>query len=150
MKINPKNYGGGAGRPSLTPEDLHGKKAAVVTIAAVESDVRIPDTSRPAGYRVACVLSFDEFTGDDDRALYLNKTQVQYLCDQFGDETDEWVGQRLPLEVVKVNDVRTGKPKAKVYVAEPGESWDGILASARGAKRTPPRSAARRPVRRGR
>lgn len=126
-KINEKTYGGGASRTALSPEDLGGKKAAVLTISAVDPEVKIPDTSRPNGVRVVCVLSFEEFVGDEDRALYLNKTQVKFLVAQFGDETDDWIGQRMPVEIVKVNDVSTGRPKAKVYVADPQDSWGEIL-----------------------
>lgn len=129
-KINTKQMGGGASRPSLTPEDFNGKSHAVLTISAVEPEVKIPDPSKPGGFRVVAVLSFEEYHGEDDRALYLNKRQAEYLVERLGDETDDWIGERVPLEVVKVNNPNTGKPVQKVYVAEPAE-WDGILDAAK-------------------
>lgn len=130
-KVNPNAMGGGASRPALTPEDFAGKSQAVLTISAVETDVKIPDTSRPGGFRLVAVLSFEEYQGDDDRALYLNKTQAQFLVDKFGDESDNWIGERVPLEVVKVNNPKTGKPHRKVYVADPADTWDAILDAAK-------------------
>lgn len=145
MKINPKKYGGGASRPSLTPEDFGGRSAAVLTISAVEPEVKIPDTTRTGGFRLVAVVSFEEYQGEDDRALYLNKTQVQFLCDKYGVDTDDWVGERVPLEVVKVNNPQTGRPQSKVYVADPADSWDRILSAVRGGKRTTaPKGAAKR------
>lgn len=127
MRINDKVYGGGASRTGLEPKDLGGKKVALLTISRVDPEIKIPDTTRPGGVRVVCVLSFEEFEGENDRALYLNKTQVKFLIAQFGNETDRWVGKRVPLEVVKVNDVSSGKPKSKVWVADPAGKWDAIV-----------------------
>jgi hypothetical protein len=142
-KVNPKAMGGGASRPALTPEDFAGKSQAVLTISAVETDVKIPDTSRPGGFRLVAVLSFEEYQGDDDRALYLNKTQAEHLVAKFGDESDDWVGERVPLEVVKVNNPKTGKPHRKVYVADPGDTWDAILDAAK-PRRAPTAKARKR------
>lgn len=142
-KVNPNAMGGGASRLALTSEDFAGKSQAVLTISAVETDVKIPDTSRPGGFRLVAVLSFEEYQGDDDRALYLNKTQAQFLVDKFGDESDNWVGERVPLEVVKVNNPKTGKPHRKVYVADPADTWDAILDAAK-PRRVAPKAKARK------
>lgn len=143
-KVNTKTMGGGASRPALTPEDFGGKQQAVLTISAVEVDVKIPDTSRPGGFRQVAVLSFEEYQGEDDRALYLNKTQAEFLVAKYGDESDDWIGEQVPLEVVRVNNPKTGKPHKKVYVADPAGDWDAILAAARPRRATPKATARRK------
>lgn len=122
----------------MAPEDLGGKKYALLTCSALETDVKIPDASRPGGYRVCAVMSFEEYSGEDDRALYLNRTMAETVVEKLGDSPNEIVGQSIPVAVVKVNNPKTGKMVTKVAIASSDE-WDRIVESAK-----PRRTAAKR------
>src|SRR4051812_47224277 len=83
----------------LTPGSLRGAKGAIVEITdAVIVDARRgidPNTGKMT-YEPSVVLRYKEFP---KRVHWLNKVGVNILCDVFGDEETEWVGQRLPITV---------------------------------------------------
>lgn len=99
-------------RPKLTPDRLEGD-AAVLTVASVEAF--------HASGRDQIVVKFEE-TGDD--ALWLNKTMLDALLERLGDDTDGWVGERVPVEVRNVE--YEGKATDKVYIMD-ADQWDEVL-----------------------
>lgn len=111
----------GAGRPKLTPEDLD-DQSMVLVIAAAEP-IHVEDEDAPDGKRKVLVLRFEE-TGE--KTLYLNKGMIGALLGQFGSETDDWVGQRVPVQrhIAEFRGVRY--PKVRIA---PPEDWDDLLGS---------------------
>lgn len=104
-------------RPKLTPDLLEGN-AAVLTIASVETF--------NFDNRDNLVLKFEE-TGD--AALFVNRTMLDALIDGLGDETDEWVGSQVPVEVKTVKNPQNGEDVEKVYVMDFAE-WDEAFTAA--------------------
>jgi hypothetical protein len=113
-KVTPGRFGGSL--PRLTPEDLEGD-AAILTIAAYE-EVEVPDNEDPSGRRFSATLSFEE-TGD--KVLWLNKSMVEALVSRLGDESDDWIGQQVPVE--KTTVIYKGQEYHKVRVM-PAAEWD--------------------------
>ena len=136
MKVNPNEYS--RNRPTLNVEDLE-DEAAVLTCSAVE-EVDLPDSDAPGGVRKSLLLKFEE---SEDKALWLNKTQIDYLIERLGDDSDDWIGQHIPVE--KHETTFRGKTHHKVWVSPP-ESWDEMLEA---AGVTPPRKAKSKAVKSG-
>lgn len=132
MKINPQEYGGkGERKPPLTPEVLGDADVAVLTISAVRAGIVTADGRKTA------VVEFEE---KPDYVYWLNKTNLANLVERFGDDTDDWVGERIPLVRVRVNNPSTGRLTTKYHVADP-EDWDEILAEAKRRRGRPPKKA---------
>jgi hypothetical protein len=142
MKVQTSKYGNA--RPKIEQEDLEGGDAAVFTIAAVEEQKVTGDD----GERLSLVLLTEEL---GDKVLWLNVTQIGYLIAKLGDESDRWVGQKVPLE--KTITHYAGKPFKKVWVAAP-ESWDQIFEDAGVSEKKPRRRsvavASKKKAKRGR
>lgn len=116
-KINASAFGGSRGK--LTPEDIDGE-VALVTISSAEQ-IEVDDEESPSGKRLSLCLHFEE--SGDDKALWLNKTQVETLVLILGDDTDGWLGKVVPVEVA---DVRfRGRTFRKVRVMAADE-WRGV------------------------
>ena len=115
MKANAKDYR--RSRERLTLEDLGGEETMAVTCTSVE-EVVFDDNGRP---RKVLVMNFEEFT---DKSHWLNETQVKYLCEALGDETDEWVGEKIAIE--RHSGKFRGEEYEKVWIAAP-ERWLSIL-----------------------
>lgn len=137
MKVKPNEFN--RNRPTLNVEDLE-DEAAVLVCSAVE-EVELPDSDAPGGVRKSLLMRFEE---SGDKALWLNKTQIEYLIERLGDDTDDWIGQYVPIE--KHETTFRGKTHNKVWVSPP-ESWDEMLEA---AGVTPRKAKARPAVKRGR
>lgn len=124
MKVQKSKYGNA--KPKIEQDDLEGGDAAVFTIAAVEEQ-KVKDDD---GERISLTLITEEL---GDKLQWLNQTQIGYLLDKLGDETEDWIGKQVPL--VKTTTHYAGKPFKKVWVAAPAE-WDGIFEQA-GISRRP-------------
>jgi hypothetical protein len=109
----------GAGRPKLSPEDLD-RPSMVLVIAAAEP-IHVEDDDAPDGKRKVLVLRFEE-TGE--KAMYLNKGMIDALLGQFGPETDDWIGQRVPVQ--RHTAVFRGAHYPKVRIP-PLEEWADLL-----------------------
>ena len=118
MKVDPGAHTGDR-RPVLTPEMLEDADSAVLTVSEAETGIDIGD-------RVAARLSFKEFPEVDH---WLTFTGIKTLIKYFGDDDDDWVGERVPLIRVRVNNPRTGEKVVKLHVADT-EDWGAILAEA--------------------
>jgi len=95
--------------PFLKGEDLEEGERIVVTIKTAE------EVTFPSGDTVP-VIEFMEL----DQKLTLNKTRIKKLVELLGDDTDEWLGQRISLYQVDVTyqgktmpGVAVGKAPAK-------------------------------------
>ena len=119
MKVDPGAHTGDR-RPVLTPEMLHDADSAVLTIAEAETGIDIGD-------RVAARLAFKEFPGVDH---WLAFTSIKTLVKKLGDDDEGWVGKKVPLIRVRVNNPRTGEKVVKLHVADT-EDWGPILAEAK-------------------
>lgn len=109
-------------RAKVEQDDLEAE-AAVLTVAAVKK-VMLDDPERASGKRPAWTMVFEEL---GDKVLWLNDTQIDYLIDRLGDDTDTWVGAKVPVE--KHDSPMNGKIYPKVWVCAP-ESWDELLTEA--------------------
>lgn len=118
----------GTRTPKLTPEDLE-HDVEVGTIAGYQED-EIDDPEREDGKRLLAKLFFEE-TGN--KALFLNVTMMDDLIEGLGtDETDDWVGQQVPIEARKS---RFGtKTYNKVYIVA-HEDWGKYLKPKRRASK---------------
>lgn len=92
--------------PFLKGEDLEEGERTVVTIKTAE------EVNFPSGDTVP-VLSFLEL----EQKLTLNKTRIKKLVELLGDDTDEWIGQKISLFQVDVQ--YQGKIMPGVAVAGP-------------------------------
>ena len=101
--------------PFIKGEDLPEGERVVVTIKAAE------EVTFPSGDTVP-VLEFLEL----DQKLTLNKTRIKKCVDLLGEDTDEWVGQRIALYQVDVTyqgktmpGVAVGKAPARAVKGKP-------------------------------
>lgn len=119
----------GSKKPSLKPESLDGADSAVLTISGVES-VDIPDDDAEDGTRKAVRLDFEE----TDLPYWPNKTGLRTLAEKFGAKPREWIGERVALVVVRVNNPKTKKQQPALHIAQ-GEEFDDLLDAQRTRKR---------------
>ncbi len=122
--------------PKLTPDDI--EEAAILTVSAydeieVDTDEKDPATGKPVK-RLSATLLFEEM---GDKVLWLNKGMVEALVEQLGSESDDWVGQRVPVEAYTA--VFKNKKFAKVRVMA-SEEWDKAFKDA-GERRAGSRSS---------
>lgn len=75
------------GKPSLRPDDIGTASAVVVTVTGV--DYR---ASKFGDKRY--VLQTQEFP---DREVWLSATESNLLIDNLGEDTDTWIGAKVPL-----------------------------------------------------
>lgn len=122
-KVNQDRYG--KSTPKLVPDDIDGD-CVVLTIANFGEE-----TFNDEGVtRITPYIDFEE-TGD--KVLWLNKTQVGYLIERLGDESDRWKG--APVPIGRHDSQYNGKTHKKLWVMPP-ERWDDVLAEAgKGPKR---------------
>lgn len=118
MKVQSAKYGNA--KPKIEQDDIEGGDAGVFTIAAVEEQKVTGDD----GERLSLVLITEEL---GDKLHWLNVTQINYLVARLGDDTEAWIGEKVPL--VKTTTHYAGKAFKKVWVADPAE-WDEIFEQA--------------------
>lgn len=128
MTVDRRDFGGGAKllagsrpprtagerRQAWTAANIGAATVAVFTISAVESII-VKGRKAPN----VLVLTFEE---DPKRAFYLNATMIDYLIDRLGNEERDWVGKRIPVERVTVENPQSGEDVTKLWVCPP-ESW---------------------------
>lgn len=110
----------------LLPGSLRGAKSAVVTIThAVQVDAkRGEDRSGRTKYEPAIALAYKEFP---KRIHWLNKMGVNILCDVFGDEESEWVGNVIPIVVKEdVPNPTDGGTSDMLWIANQDE-WQSLF-----------------------
>lgn len=123
-KVNLKDYG--TKREKIGIEDLE-KDVAVLTLATVD-EVDVEDEEQESGLRKSMVLSFDEIP---NKVLWPNRTQIAALVIKLGDDTDHWIGEKVPVEKARVPF--KGKMFDKVRVVAAAE-WEQYLKSSKKRK----------------
>ena len=140
MKVNADKYG--KSRPKVTVDDLEGGGVIVLVVASFGEETFSDEETGTS--KVTPYLTFEE-TGE--KVHWLNKTQVRYLIDRMGEETDRWTGKPVPLE--RHTPEFKGKRQAEKLWVSPPESWDEIFRKAgfgRHAARPASSSATRKVV----
>lgn len=120
----------GGSRPALKAETIKPANATVVTVTNVEK-LELADAERDDGKRVSLVLQSEEYP---DRGFWLNKSGIKTMMEHIGAKPSQWIGEKVPLVVVRVNNPRTGNIQPSLQVASPAE-WDDVLAEFAGPKR---------------
>jgi len=117
-KVDPTKHG--SSRPKLTVDDFE-EDVAILTIASFE-EAEIEDSDTAEGKRMIAMLFFEE---SGDKAMYLNKTQLEYLIEGLeSDDSDDWAGKQVPVEV-KTGTFR-GKKYEKPHIVDPDE-WEEYM-----------------------
>lgn len=104
----------------LKAEDV--KAGQVVTF--LDSGVAAEITS-PEG-KVKKVVNFGVKLNGDEKSYTPNKTALQVLIEAFGDETEEWVGRKFKITLVKVNVFGTMKNSIVPEPLKEKENVDGV------------------------
>lgn len=117
-KVDPTKHG--SSKPKLTVDDFE-EDVAILTIASFE-EAEIDDSEAPDGKRMLAMLFFEE---SGDKAMYLNKTQLEYLIEGLdSDDSDDWAGQQVPVEIKR--GTFRGRKYEKPHVVDPDE-WKDYL-----------------------
>lgn len=112
-----------SGKPQLSPAKMGNADLIGGTIESVEfRKSQFRDNEQP-------VLTFKEYP---DFELRVGKRATARLCEKFGDETDEWVGEFIPLAK---NREEVGAKSYVVYQVPPVEEWPEILKRIKKAKK---------------
>lgn len=119
----------GSSRPALKAETIKPDTATVITVKDVEK-LEVNDPESDSGKRVSLVLQSEEYP---DRGFWLNKSGIKTLTEQVSARPADWIGERVPLVVVRVNNPRTGSIQNSLQVASAAE-WDDVLAGFAAAK----------------
>jgi hypothetical protein len=109
-KIDPKDYRSSS--DMLSADDI--EEAAILTISSFSEGERKDKDGKWA------LLKFEE-TGD--KILFLNNAALETLVDRYGDNTDDWVGQIVPVEAYE----GTKGPAVRIMAAE---EWDNAFTEA--------------------
>lgn len=123
-KVNLKDYG--TKREKIGIEDLE-KDVAILTLATVD-EVDVEDEEQESGIRRSMVLSFEEIP---NKVLWPNRTQIAALVIKLGDDTDHWIGEKVPVEKARVPF--KGKMFDKVRIVAAVE-WEQYLKSSKKRK----------------
>ena len=59
-----------------------------------------------------------------EKGLVLNRTNAQTLADAYGDESDEWLGQKVVLFVMTVTTPQGPKPGIRIRAASNSAQFD--------------------------
>jgi len=124
MRVKQERYG--SSRPKLERDDLDGD-VGVLTIAGFDES-KFKDEE---GEKVTPFLWFEEM---GEKVHFLNKTQVGYVIERLGEESDDWVGERIPIE--KITTTYNGKRFEKLWVSPP-EKWDEYLGTRKRRAKVP-------------
>ncbi len=129
------------GAPKLTQDDIEGGDVAVFTVASYEEGTWTEGDEQ----QHSAFLTFEE-TGD--KRLYLNVTQMDALIERYGDDSDAWIGQPVPVE--KVVTTYGTRKYHKVWVVIDTDAWDDIFVEAGVRPKQKKKAAAKRGAKRGR
>jgi hypothetical protein len=112
MKLKKEEY---EGRMLLKPKSKKNPDGAsdgdIVTVRKVES-VKLPQTGD------TWMVTFREYP---ENALALNKTNLKEMVTLFGDETDDWLKEKVQLTIVNANDPHKNKMVESIRIK--GKDW---------------------------
>lgn len=118
--LDPDDFGGA---PALKPETIRPHTATVITVTEVDM-VELDDPDSTSGKRKAIVVHSEEYP---EHRFWLNKSGTRTCIDKLGDVPNKWIGDRLPLVVVRVNNPKSHSSQQSLQVAPAGE-WDEMFA----------------------
>lgn len=121
MRLNKHDYNTES-KPALRHTDLDGASAAALTMEQV-SVGDIPDYNAPGGSRRVIRVFTKEFP---EKVFYMNPAGVTACIEKYGEHTEQWEGQALPLVVRETQNPVTKRTVLALHVAPLGE-WDGVL-----------------------
>lgn len=103
------------GKPQLNPKDFGNADVLGGTIESV--------VFRTSQFRAnkQPVITFKEYP---DKELRVGKRGTARLIEKFSDDTDDWVGEYIPL--IKARE-EVGAQTYIVYQVPPVEEWPGLL-----------------------
>lgn len=113
----------GGGKPALKPETIRPHTTAVLVVEDVDR-ITLDDPDSADGKRDAIKLTLEEFP---DHAYWLNKSGTRTLIEKLGAVPRKWIGKRVPLVVVRVNNPRTKQSQPSLQVAPAGEWADMFI-----------------------
>ncbi len=58
--------------------------------------------------------------------FWLNVTSLDAIIERYGEETDDWKGERVPLEKVTTMNPKTHRRVEKYWVPG-GKAWDEVM-----------------------
>jgi hypothetical protein len=106
--------------PALRAEDLGGADYGGATITEMQDNIPVTDPSGRKKFKMRLrVAAFPE------RNFWPNATSRANLDKKLGRDTRGWVGARIVLEVVEVDDPN-GVPTLSVWVADP-KDWQRLI-----------------------
>jgi hypothetical protein len=120
-RLNRNDYGGER-LPALRHTHLDGASAGVLTMERV-SEGRIPDFNAPGGSRPVVRVYTQEFP---EHVFYMNPAGVTACIEKYGEHTEGWEGQPLPVVVAKTTNPISKRTVEALHVA-PLKDWDGII-----------------------
>lgn len=112
----------GGSRLSLKADTIKPATATVITVSDVEK-ITLQDTEAEGGRRNAIVLQSEEYP---DRGFWLNKSGMRTMMEKLGNKPSDWIGQRVPLVVVRTDNPRTNATMQALQVAMLAE-WDDVM-----------------------
>jgi hypothetical protein len=110
----------GQGQKQLRPKDYGDADVLVGTIATA--------VFKKGQFGLRLHLTFEEFP---DAELRKGPQATSRLVEKFGDDTDDWIGEKIPL--VRTHESVGGKDSV-VYQVPPVAEWAKLLADAKRAK----------------
>ena len=114
----------GGSRLALKAESIKPATATVITVKDIDK-ITVADPDRDDGKRTSLVLQTEEYP---ERGFWLNKTGMKTIVGKYGDKPGDWIGEKVPLVVVRVNNPTSGDIQNSLQVAAPAE-WDEVLES---------------------
>lgn len=127
---NLKNAGFRKVVPTLKPSDLKGADRTVVTIRSAEP-IENPNPRQGRDRKKLLEIKMKEWP---DRVYYPNPSGISELIAAFGDETDTWRDQKVPLIVEPATNPETREEIEVLHVA-PASKWKEILTEFEGGKK---------------
>lgn len=119
-KITPDQRGGG--KPQLKPKDCGNADLVVVTFSAVTMKT---SQFRKGEQPVADLKEFPDFE------YRIGKRGVEELCTKFADDTDDWIGERIPLVKRFEQMAKNQGGDGYVYQVAPADEWPTLLKKAK-------------------
>lgn len=116
MRLNGNDF---RSKPALRVEDFGDASAAVLTI----SDVSVGQVTESDGKRQVVRVHTREFP---DKVFYVNPAGVTACIERFGEDTNHWAGNDLPVVVRRTLNPVTKQTVYALHVA-PLADWEGII-----------------------
>ena len=66
-----------------------------------------------------------EVPGGEEKNLSFNQTSINHLIDEYGDNTEEWVGKKVKAWIIKQNVA--GKFRDVVYLTGENQPLEGLM-----------------------